>query len=110
MPIGTRLSSPWMTGEPSVSSRSFGTPRTPRNSPSWPFVPNAIAGAVSVRPQAAGSAAGLTGFAQMAAGAAATQAVTLVLAGAATALPMAWMMFAEVLATGAVFWVLVRRS
>ncbi len=37
------------------------------------LLPNAIAGAVSVRPHAAGSAAGLTGFVQMALGAASTQ-------------------------------------
>ena len=34
------------------------------------MLPGAIAGAVSVRPQAAGTAAGITGFAQMALGAA----------------------------------------
>lgn len=73
------------------------------------LLPNAIAGAVSVRPQAAGSAAGLAGFAQMALGAAAAQTVTLALAGATTALPMGWMMVAEVVATGVVFWVLARR-
>ncbi len=73
------------------------------------LLPNAIAGAVSVRPQAAGSAAGLTGFVQMALGAAATQGVALVLTGAATAMPMAWMMAAELIATGVAFWVLVRR-
>ena len=37
------------------------------------LLPGAISGAVSVRPQAAGTAAGITGFAQMALGAAITQ-------------------------------------
>ena len=37
------------------------------------LLPNAIAGAVSVRPQAAGTASGITGFTQMAIGAAVTQ-------------------------------------
>ena len=73
------------------------------------LLPNAIAGAVSVRPHAAGSAAGITGFAQMALGAASTQGVALALTGAATAMPMAWMMTAEVVATGLAFWVLARR-
>ena len=73
------------------------------------LLPNAIAGAVSVRPHAAGSAAGLTGFVQMALGAASAQIVALLLTGAATAMPMAWMMAAEVVATGLAFWVLVRR-
>ncbi len=73
------------------------------------LLPNAIAGAVSVRPHAAGAAAGLTGFVQMALGAAAAQGVALALTGAATAMPMAWMMAAEVVATGVAFWVLARR-
>jgi DHA1 family bicyclomycin/chloramphenicol resistance-like MFS transporter len=73
------------------------------------LLPNAIAGAVSVRPHAAGAAAGLTGFVQMALGAAAAQAVALVLTGAATAMPLAWMMAAEIVATGVAFWALARR-
>jgi DHA1 family bicyclomycin/chloramphenicol resistance-like MFS transporter len=73
------------------------------------LLPNAIAGAVSVRPHAAGAAAGLTGFVQMALGAASAQGVALVLTGAATAMPMAWMMAAEIVATGVAFWVLVKR-
>lgn len=74
------------------------------------LLPNAIAGAVSVRPQAAGAASGVAGFAQMAIGAASTQVVTMALVGATTAMPMAWMMVIEVLATGLVFWVLARRG
>jgi DHA1 family bicyclomycin/chloramphenicol resistance-like MFS transporter len=73
------------------------------------LLPNAIAGAVSIRPQAAGTASGLTGFAQMATGAASTQVVSLLLAQATTALPMAWMMLAVVVAAGLSFRVLVRR-
>jgi DHA1 family bicyclomycin/chloramphenicol resistance-like MFS transporter len=72
------------------------------------LLPNAIAGAVSVRPQAAGAASGIAGFVQMALGAAATQVVTIALAGASTAMPMAWMMMIEVVATGAVFFVIAR--
>jgi DHA1 family bicyclomycin/chloramphenicol resistance-like MFS transporter len=73
------------------------------------LLPNAIAGAVSVRPQAAGTAAGMTGFAQMATGAAATQIVSALLTGAITAMPMAWMMLAEVVATALLFGLLVGR-
>lgn len=73
------------------------------------LLPNAIAGAVSIRPHAAGAAAGLTGFTQMATGAAATQIISVLLAGASTALPLAWMMLAVVVATAAAFAVLVRR-
>ncbi len=73
------------------------------------LLPNSIAGAVSVRPQAAGTASGMFGFTQMAVGAAATQIVSMLLAGAHTAMPMAWMMLAVVVATGVAFAALVRR-
>ena len=73
------------------------------------LLPNAIAGAVSVRPQAAGTASGMTGFAQMAIGALATQVVSVLVANAANAMPMAWQMLAIVLATGVAYGVLVRR-
>ncbi|MBI4366813.1 MAG: multidrug effflux MFS transporter [Deltaproteobacteria bacterium] len=73
------------------------------------LLPNSIAGAISVRPQAAGTAAGMTGFMQMAVGAASTQVVSILLAGAATAMPMAWMLVAMVVATGVAYGLLVRR-
>jgi len=72
------------------------------------LLPNAIAGAISVRPQAAGAASGMTGFAQMAAGAASTQIVSVALAGASDAMPMAWMLVIVVVATGAAYATLVR--
>jgi len=70
---------------------------------------NAIAGAVSVKPQAAGTAAGITGFTQMAVGAASTQAISILLAGSNSAMPMAWMMVAIVVAAGLAFALLVKR-
>jgi DHA1 family bicyclomycin/chloramphenicol resistance-like MFS transporter len=70
---------------------------------------NAIAGAVSIRPEAAGSASGLTGFAQMATGAACTQIISVLLATSTSAMPMAWMMLAVVLAAWASFAILVKR-
>jgi MFS transporter, DHA1 family, multidrug resistance protein len=51
-------------------------------------LPNAIAGAVSVRPQAAGTASGIAGFVQMASGAVIAQISGWALIGAPTALPM----------------------
>ena len=57
-----------------------------------------------MRPQAAGAASGMTGFTQMAIGAASTQLVSILLAGATTAMPMAWMMLVVVVATGVAFW------
>jgi DHA1 family bicyclomycin/chloramphenicol resistance-like MFS transporter len=73
------------------------------------LLPNAIAGAISVRPQAAGSASGMTGFAQMAIGAASTQIVSIALAGSSNAMPMAWMLVIVVVATGVAYGALVRR-
>jgi DHA1 family bicyclomycin/chloramphenicol resistance-like MFS transporter len=73
------------------------------------LLPNAIAGAISVRPQAAGSASGMVGFTQMAIGAASTQIVTIALAGSTSAMPMAWMLVIVVVATWAAYAGLVRR-
>jgi DHA1 family bicyclomycin/chloramphenicol resistance-like MFS transporter len=73
------------------------------------LLPNAIAGAVSVRPLAAGTAAGMTGFTQMACGAAATQAISVLLNHATTPMPMAWMLLATVIVTAVGFSVLIRR-
>ena len=73
------------------------------------LLPNAIAGAISVRPQAAGAASGMTGFTQMAVGAASTQVVSIALAGGSSAMPMAWMLVIMVVATGVAYAALVRR-
>lgn len=72
------------------------------------MLPGAIAGAVSVRPQAAGTAAGIVGFAQMALGAAMTQYGGTLLAGAASALPLAILMDAIVVMLALSFALLVR--
>jgi len=74
------------------------------------LLPNAVAGAVSIRPHAAGTAAGLTGFTQMAVGAASTQIVTLLLAGSNTGMPMVWMMFIILVVAVVAFQLLVRRD
>ena len=73
------------------------------------LLPNAIAGAVSLRPEAAGAASGLTGFTQMAIGAAATQTISMLLAGSSSAMPMAWMMLGILVVAIVSFRVLVRR-
>ncbi len=72
------------------------------------MLPNAIAAAVSIRPQAAGTASGITGFTQMACGAAATQAASMVMSHVATPQPMAWMLTVLVIATAAAYRALVR--
>ncbi len=72
------------------------------------LLPNCIAGAVSVRPHAAGAAAGMTGFTQMAIGAASTQVVSILLAGGTTAMPMAWMLVFMAATAGVAYVALVR--
>ena len=61
-------------------------------------LPNSIAGAVSIRPHAAGTASGIAGFMQMGGGALITQFTGWVLIGASTALPMTLTMVAGSLA------------
>jgi DHA1 family bicyclomycin/chloramphenicol resistance-like MFS transporter len=72
-------------------------------------LPNAIAGAVSVRPQTAGTASGVAGFVQMGYGAVVSQLINYPLEGAASAMPLVWAMLAQGLAGLVIFWVLVRR-
>jgi DHA1 family bicyclomycin/chloramphenicol resistance-like MFS transporter len=74
------------------------------------LLPGAIAGAVSVRPQAAGAAAGITGFAQMALGAAITQYSGALLAVSDSAVPLALLMVGLVTALTIGFALLVRRT
>jgi DHA1 family bicyclomycin/chloramphenicol resistance-like MFS transporter len=73
------------------------------------LMPNALAGAVSVRPQAAGTASGFTGFLQMGLGALSAQLVSHLLDGANSALPMVLVMLGFGLAGLAAFVGLVRR-
>jgi DHA1 family bicyclomycin/chloramphenicol resistance-like MFS transporter len=65
------------------------------------MLPNAIAGAVSVRPQAAGTASGVLGCVQMAIGAGFVQLGGIVLTNATTPLPVALLMAASVAAFAA---------
>jgi MFS transporter, DHA1 family, multidrug resistance protein len=71
-------------------------------------LPNAIAGAVSIRPEAAGTAAGVTGFVQMGWGAVVSQLLAYPIATATTASPLTLSMLAQGIAGLAVFWWLVR--
>lgn len=73
------------------------------------FLPNATAGAISVRPQAAGTASGVTGFVQMGTGALAVQAMSHVIEVYPSALAMALIMLALIAAAALAFVVLVRR-
>ena len=73
------------------------------------LLPTSVAGAVSIRPQVAGTASGLTGFVQMAIGAAAAQLGGLAVAHATGAIPMLLLMLAFGLATAVAVFTLVRR-
>jgi MFS transporter, DHA1 family, multidrug resistance protein len=73
------------------------------------LLPTAVAGAVSIRPQVAGTASGMTGFIQMAIGAAAAQLSGHVIAGASNAMPMLLLMLGFAIATAAAVFVLVTR-
>jgi DHA1 family bicyclomycin/chloramphenicol resistance-like MFS transporter len=74
------------------------------------MLPNAIAGAVSVRPQAAGTASGLMGCAQMLTGAVLAQLGGILQVHASSALPLAFILLGIVLAYAAAFFGLVRRD
>jgi MFS transporter, DHA1 family, multidrug resistance protein len=71
------------------------------------LLPNAIAGAVSVRPQSAGTASGITGFIQMGLGAVAAQMMGHLLEHATTALPMAIAIVGVVVAAAVAFLTLI---
>jgi MFS transporter, DHA1 family, multidrug resistance protein len=71
-------------------------------------LPNAIAGAVSIRPQVAGTASGFLGFTQMAFGALVTQFSGHLVANAATAAPMVYAFLAVGVACFLVYAFLLR--
>jgi MFS transporter, DHA1 family, multidrug resistance protein len=73
------------------------------------LLPTSVAGAVSVRPQVAGTASGMTGFIQMTIGAIAAQLAGQVIADASSAMPMLLLMLFFGLATAAAVFALVRR-
>jgi DHA1 family bicyclomycin/chloramphenicol resistance-like MFS transporter len=73
------------------------------------LLPTSVAGAVSIRPQVAGTASGITGFTQMAIAAGAAQLSGHLVAHASSAIPMMVQMLFFGIATAAAFLLLVRR-
>jgi DHA1 family bicyclomycin/chloramphenicol resistance-like MFS transporter len=73
------------------------------------LLPTAVAGAVSIRPQIAGTASGATGFIQMIIGAGAAQFSGYVVAGATSAMPLLLLMLFFGVATGVAVFTLVTR-
>jgi DHA1 family bicyclomycin/chloramphenicol resistance-like MFS transporter len=68
------------------------------------LLPNAIAGAVSVRPQAAGTASGITGFTQLGLGAILAQAMSHLVVSTGSPWPVQIAIFALAVALAAVVW------
>jgi MFS transporter, DHA1 family, multidrug resistance protein len=71
-------------------------------------LPNAIAGAVSVRPGAAGTAAGVIGFVQMGWGAVISQLIAYPTVGTSGAMALTLVMLVQAAAALLIFWWLVR--
>jgi DHA1 family bicyclomycin/chloramphenicol resistance-like MFS transporter len=67
-------------------------------------IPNAVAGAISVRPEMSGTASGITGFVHMAFGAGVAQLAALLVADATTGLPLPLTMMVISIAGLAAFW------
>jgi DHA1 family bicyclomycin/chloramphenicol resistance-like MFS transporter len=87
--LGAAIGIGWVLLHPQSGPELIMVPQIVTGFASGFMLPNAIAGAVSVRQQAAGTAAGITGFMQMGLGAATAQLIGHLLAGAPSALPLA---------------------
>jgi DHA1 family bicyclomycin/chloramphenicol resistance-like MFS transporter len=87
--LGAAVGMLWVLIDPLSSPAVVMVPQMIIGFASGFMLPNSIAGAVSVRPQAAGAASGIMGFMQMGLGAATAQLVGHLLDGAQTALPLA---------------------
>ena len=86
---GAAIGIVWVLLEPERGPEVIMTPQMIIGFASGFMLPSAIAGAVSVRPQAAGAASGLMGFMQMGLGAITAQLIGHLLDGASSALPLA---------------------
>lgn len=87
--VGAVVGIAWALLAPSGGPEVIMTPQMIIGFASGFMLPNALAGAVSVRPQSAGAASGITGFMQMGLGAVTAQLIGHLLDGAQTALPLA---------------------
>ena len=87
--LGAAIGFCWVLLQPWRGPEVIMTPQMIIGFASGFMLPSALAGAVSVRPQAAGAASGLVGFMQMGLGALTAQLIGHLLEGAQTALPLA---------------------
>jgi MFS transporter, DHA1 family, multidrug resistance protein len=107
--IGAAIGMVWVLLEPSRGPEVFMAPQMIIGFASGFMLPNALAGAISVRPQAAGAASGITGFMQMGLGAATAQLIGHLLDGAQTALPLASIVLLLCACSLVAFFALVRK-
>jgi DHA1 family bicyclomycin/chloramphenicol resistance-like MFS transporter len=107
--FGAAVGFGWVLAAPQAGPELIMVPQMIIGFASGFMLPNAIAGAVSVNPRAAGTAAGVTGFLQMGLGAATAQLVGHLLAGAATAMPLAVVVLVLCACSLIAFFALVRR-
>jgi DHA1 family bicyclomycin/chloramphenicol resistance-like MFS transporter len=107
--LGSAVGIIWMLIDPLGSPAVIMVPQMIIGFSSGFMLPNSIAGAVSVRPQAAGAASGLMGFMQMGLGAATAQLVGYLLEGAQTGLPLALIVLALCAAGLVAFFTLAKK-
>jgi DHA1 family bicyclomycin/chloramphenicol resistance-like MFS transporter len=86
--FGAAVGMAWMLLAPGGGPEVIMAPQMIIGFASGFMLPSAIAGAVSVRPQAAGAASGLMGFMQMGLGAATAQLIGVLLEGSPSGLPL----------------------
>jgi DHA1 family bicyclomycin/chloramphenicol resistance-like MFS transporter len=107
--LGSLVGIVWMLVDPLSNPLVIMVPQMIIGFASGFMLPNSIAGAVSVRPQAAGAASGLMGFMQMGLGAATAQLVGYLLDGAQTGLPLALIVLVLCAAGLVAFFTLARK-
>jgi DHA1 family bicyclomycin/chloramphenicol resistance-like MFS transporter len=107
--IGAAIGFTWVLLQPWRGPEVIMTPQMIIGFASGFMLPSALAGAVSVRPQAAGAASGIVGFMQMGLGAATAQLIGHLLDGAQTALPLAAIVLTLCACSLLAFFALVRR-
>jgi DHA1 family bicyclomycin/chloramphenicol resistance-like MFS transporter len=107
--FGAAVGIVWMLVNPQGGPEVIMAPQMIIGFASGFMLPNAIAGAVSVRPQAAGAASGLMGFMQMGLGAVTAQVIGLLLAEASSGLPLTLIVLVLCACGLLAFFTLVRR-
>jgi DHA1 family bicyclomycin/chloramphenicol resistance-like MFS transporter len=107
--IGAAIGMAWVLLEPWRGPEVIMTPQMIIGFASGFMLPSALAGAVSVRPQAAGAASGIIGFMQMGLGAATSQLIGHLLDGAQSALPLAAIVLTLCACSLVAFFALVRK-